>query len=96
MPNVRDGENPNPPVPTPPRAIVLLPALVAGILGTGLLYQGATTGSLIDLVVGAPLFGVGLLGAGRPFVWSMALVDAARRRRIRGDRPIEAGSPDKD
>jgi hypothetical protein len=77
------------PIPQPPTALRLIPSLVAGILGTGLLYQGATGGRLVDLLTGVPLFALGLWGGGWPFVLSMALVASqprgggreARRRR---------------
>lgn len=79
------GERRRLPLPVAPRAVVIVPALVAGVLGTGLLYSGATLGSLRDLIIGAPLFGVGLWAVGWPFVLSTALVSERRRqRKIRG------------
>lgn len=58
-----------PPLPPPPRAHVLLPALAAGVVGTGLLYRAATGGGgLGELAAGAILFALGLAFAGRPFV----------------------------
>jgi hypothetical protein len=78
------------PIPRPPSALRLVPTLVAGILGTGLLYQGATGGRLVDLLAGVPLFALGLWGAGWPFVLSMALVASRPRRVGREARPPRA------
>lgn len=69
------------PLPQPPRAIVLVPGLVCGVTGTGLLYEGATTARLIDLAIGAPLFGLGLLAVGWPFVLAMAHISQAKELR---------------
>lgn len=68
------------PVPPPLNPWVTLPALLAGVLGTGLLYRAATSGTLLDLVAGGFLFALGLRVAGRPFVWASAM----RRARYRG------------
>ncbi len=76
------------PVPARPRLYLLLPALVAGVVGTSLLYNGGVSANLGDLAAGVPLFGLGLWGAGWPFVQAMALTKAAgqRRRRLAAGR----------
>lgn len=72
-------------LPKPPTVRRLLPALLSGVIGTGLLYTAASKGSLTDLIVGALLFGVGLRYAGWPFVLSFALLKEQGRRE-RGKR----------
>ena len=85
------------PLPAPPRAILLVPGLVCGVAGTGLLYDGATAARLIDLAIGAPLFALGLLAVGWPFVLAMANVSqfgrprSARRRQRAGLSDSTAG-----
>lgn len=76
------------PVPPPPRPLVVVTGLVAGVIGTGLLYSGATSGILVDLVIGVPLFGLALWIVGWPFVLSTALLSeaAGRKRRERALR----------
>ncbi len=69
------------PLPRPPRAVWLVPGLVCGVVGTGLLYEGATAVRLLDLAIGAPLFALGLLVVGWPFVLAMAHVSQAGQRR---------------
>lgn len=74
-----------PPMPPPPRPLWLMVGLAAGVLGTSLLYEGATEGDLARLLLGVPLFGLGLWLAGRPFVlasfWLRASRDQQRRQR---------------
>ncbi len=67
-----------PPLPPPLRAWRVLPGLLAGVVGTGLLFQAATGGGLGPLVAGAPLFGLGLAVAGYPFVLATAWRSRAR------------------
>lgn len=72
------------PLPQPPRVFPLLGGLAAGVIGTGLLYEGATGARLVDLLIGAPLFALGLIAVGWPFVLAMAHVSEAGRRRRAG------------
>lgn len=75
------------PLPAPPRARLVVPALAAGVVGTGLLYSGATGGGLAEILWGMPLFAFGLAAAGWPFVLSTALLSERRhgpRRRVEG------------
>lgn len=74
------GEPRRLPMPSPPRARILVPALLSGVIGTGLLYSGATAGRLADLLAGVPLFALGLWAVGWPFVLSTALLSERRRR----------------
>lgn len=68
-------------LPAPPTARRLVPALLSGIVGTGLLYSAAAKGSLMDLLFGAVLFGAGLRYAGWPFVMAFALIKEDGRRK---------------
>lgn len=73
-------------IPPPLRLWLILPALLVGVLGTGLLYRAATLGSFPDLIVGGVLFAFGLRVAGRPFVLASAL-HRKRRPGARNDSP---------
>ncbi len=70
-------------MPGRPRPLLLALALLAGVVGTSLLYNGGVSANLDDLLWGVPLFGLGLWGAGWPFVQAMALTHADRQRRRR-------------
>jgi|GEM_PF-5794603 len=68
-----------PPLPPPLRPWRVVPALAAGIVGTGQMYQAATGADVARLAFGAVLFGLGLVFAGYPFVLAMAWRRRARR-----------------
>lgn len=64
----RNTPRPRPPLPPPLRPARVVPGLVAGVAGTGLLYRAATGAGVWHLFAGAALFAVGLALAGYPFV----------------------------
>lgn len=57
----------------------MVPSLLAGVVGTGLLYDAATGGGLGRLAAGAVLFAAGLAGAGYPFVLAVTWRRRAHR-----------------
>ena len=89
MTAMRAQVNRRPPLPPPLRPWRVLPALAAGVVGTGLMYQAATAGGGGRLAVGASLFGLGLLFAGYPFVLASAWRRRARRTLLERPRPAE-------
>ncbi len=48
------------PLPRRTPMAVLILGLAAGVVGTSLLFEAASGGSLGQLILGAPLFGAGL------------------------------------
>jgi|GEM_PF-4176421 len=70
------------PLPRRTPMAVLILGLAAGVLGTSLLFQAASGGSLGQLILGAPLFGAGLYFAG----WPIVLATAHTRTRQRSGR----------
>jgi hypothetical protein len=63
--------------------VLVLAASVAGVIGMGLVFDGAMSANLIQLCQGIPLLMVGLWWAGRELGRSMT---ASRSRRIRAGR----------
>jgi len=64
-----------------PKGAVVAGGLASGVLGTGLLYTAATGGTLVDLLLGAVLFGTGLWLVGWPFVVATAHLSDSRSRK---------------
>lgn len=67
------------PLPRRTPMAVLILGLAAGVVGTSLLFEAASGGSLGQLILGAPLFGAGLYFAGWPIVLATAHVRKRRR-----------------
>lgn len=75
----RPDARPLPPLPAPLRPWCVVPAVAAGVAGTGLLYESATRGGAVRLIAGGVLFAIGLALAGYPFVLASAWQRRARR-----------------
>ncbi|MBV9279877.1 MAG: hypothetical protein JOZ41_07335, partial [Chloroflexi bacterium] len=64
--------------------VLVLVATLAGIVGMGIVFEGATRGSLVGVSRGMPLLLLGLWWAGRELARSMML---SRARRAAGAPP---------